>query len=246
MRVTLLGTGDAIGTPKIGCRCPACTDALAGGKSRRLRFSILVENGHGKVLIDTSPDLRWQLIRTGISRVDGVIWTHAHYDHYAGFGDFHRVQNRVPVYALQETMDYILNYLYFMRPKRNVVEIGRPFDLAGMEFTLFEVSHPPICEAAGVLVRSGRKRLVVTGDTNPSIPEVSLDLMKDPDLLVADAITPPGYSLKKHMDSQEALDLASYLGASKTVLTHISHLFPPHEIAAKSWPLGFDMMTMEL
>lgn len=246
MRVTLLGTGDAIGTPKIGCRCPACTDALAGGRSRRLRFSILVENGDGKVLIDTSPDLRWQLIRTGISRVDGVIWTHAHYDHYAGFGDFHRVQNRVPVYALKETMDYILNYLYFMRPKRNVAEMGQPFDLAGMEFTLFEVSHPPICEAAGVLVRAGGKRLVVTGDTNLSIPEVSLDLMKDPDLLVADAITPPGYNLKKHMDSKEALDLARHLEAKEVVLTHISHLFPPHEIAVKSWPLGFDMMTMEL
>lgn len=246
MRVTLLGTGDAIGTPKIGCRCPACVDALCGGKSRRLRFSVLVENGQGKVLIDTSPDLRWQLIRTGISRVDGVIWTHAHYDHYAGFGDFHRVQNRVPVYALKETMDYILNYLYFMRPKRNVAEMGRPFDLAGMEFTLFEVSHPPICEAAGVLVRSGGKRLVVTGDTNLSIPEVSLDLMKDPDLLVADAITPPGYNLKKHMDSKEALELACRLGAKEVVLTHISHLFPPHDIAVKSWPLGFDMMTVEL
>lgn len=57
MKVTLLGTGDAVGTPKIGCSYPACSDALAGGKSRRLRFSILVENENGRVLIDTSPDL---------------------------------------------------------------------------------------------------------------------------------------------------------------------------------------------
>ncbi|MCR3883865.1 MBL fold metallo-hydrolase [Methanotrichaceae archaeon M04Ac] len=246
MKVTLLGTGDAIGTPKIGCRCPACADALCGGRSRRLRFSILVENAGGKVLIDTSPDLRWQLIRTGISRVDGVIWTHAHYDHYAGFGDFHRVQNRVPVYGLQETMDYILNYLYFMRPKRNVVETGVPFDLAGMEFTLFEVNHPPICEAAGVLVRVGSKKLVVTGDTNLSIPEASLEMMRGADLLVADAITPPGYNLNKHMDSEEAVGLGRRLSAKEVVLTHISHLFPPHDVAIKRWPLGFDMMTMEL
>jgi len=246
MRVTLLGTGDAIGTPKIGCRCPACTDALCGGKSRRLRFSILVENSRGKVLIDTSPDLRWQLIRTGISRVDGVIWTHAHYDHYAGFGDFHRVQNRVPAFGLKETMDYILNYLYFMRPKRTVVEMGVPFDVAGMEFTLFEVNHPPICEAAGVLVREGNKKLVVTGATHLQSPEASLELMRDADLLVADAITPPGYTLTKHMNSEEAVGLGRDLAAKEVVLTHISHLFPPHDLAVKRWPLGHDMMTIDL
>ena len=58
MRLTLLGTGDAIGTPKIGCKCPACMDALAGGPSRRMRFSVLVESGGSRVLIDSSPDLR--------------------------------------------------------------------------------------------------------------------------------------------------------------------------------------------
>ncbi|HNT72363.1 MAG TPA: MBL fold metallo-hydrolase, partial [Methanothrix sp.] len=103
--------------------------------------------------------------------------------------------------------DYILNYLYFMRPKRTVVEMGVPFDVAGMEFTLFEVNHPPICEAAGVLVREGNKKLVVTGDTNLQIPEASLELMRDADLLVADAITPPGYTLTKHMNSEEAVGL---------------------------------------
>nr|WP_243683783.1 hypothetical protein [Methanosarcina barkeri] len=54
MRLTLLGTGDAVGTPKIGCNCPACEDARKGGKSQRLRFSILVESDKGKILIDTS------------------------------------------------------------------------------------------------------------------------------------------------------------------------------------------------
>jgi phosphoribosyl 1,2-cyclic phosphate phosphodiesterase len=95
MKVTLLGTGDAIGTPKIGCKCPACMDALRGGRSRRMRFSILIESDEedGRVLVDSSPDLRWQLLKKDISSVDGVIWTHAHYDHYAGFGDFHRVQS---------------------------------------------------------------------------------------------------------------------------------------------------------
>ena len=246
MIVTLLGTGDAIGTPKIGCNCPTCLDALCGGRSRRLRFSVLVEADNRTVLIDTSPDLRWQLIRKGISHVDGVIWTHAHYDHYAGCGDFHRVQNRVPVYGLGETLDYIINYLYFLKPVRHEVLAGEPFDLAGMEFTLFKVNHPPLTEAAGVLVRKDEKKLVVTGDTNIDIPEESLDLMRDADLMVADGIMPPGYTLNKHMNSAEAVELGKRLGARKLVLTHISHLFPPHEVAVKRWPLGHDMMAIEL
>ena len=92
----------------------------------------------------------------------------------------------------------------------------------------------------------GNKKLVVTGDTTLQIPEASHDLIRDADLLVADAITPPGYDLTKHMNAEEAVGLARDLGAKDLVLTHISHLFPPHDVAVKKWPLGHDMMTMEL
>ena len=247
MKVTLLGTGDAIGTPKIGCKCPACMDALRGGRSRRMRFSVLLESDEedGRVLVDTSPDLRWQLLKKDISSVDGVIWTHAHYDHYAGFGDFHRVQSHVDVYALKDTMDYILNYLYFLNPMRHDVLACQPFDIAGMEFTLFKVNHPP-AETVGVRVNDGQKILVITSDTKMEIPVESLELMRDADLMLADAITPPGYTISKHMTADEAMDLAGRLGAKRLLLTHLSHLYPPHEMALKKWPLGHDMMEIVL
>jgi phosphoribosyl 1,2-cyclic phosphate phosphodiesterase len=245
MRLTLLGTGDAIGTPKIGCTCPSCLDALAGGLSRRMRFSVLVESDDGRVLIDTSPDLRWQMLKRNISRVDGVIWTHAHYDHYAGFGDFHRVQNHVHVYALKATMDYILNYLYFLKPSRHDVSAYESFDLIGLEFTFFLVNHPPT-ETIGVMIQDGRKKAIITSDTNQLIPEKSLDLMKNADLMLADAIMPPGYNINKHMNAEEAVSLAKNLGAKQVKLTHLSHLFPPHETALKKWPLGHDMMEIVL
>jgi phosphoribosyl 1,2-cyclic phosphate phosphodiesterase len=247
MKVTLLGTGDAIGTPKIGCKCPACLDALHGGRSRRLRFSVLVESDEdeGKVLIDTSPDLRWQLLKKDINKVDGVIWTHAHYDHYAGFGDFHRVQNHVDVYALKSTMDYILKYLYFLKPVRHDMETFTPFEIAGMEFTLFKVNHPPT-ETVGVLVTNEYRRVIITSDTNLDIPDESMKLMSNADLMVADAIMPPQYNLNKHMNAKEAMDLAKNLCAKELRLTHLSHLYPPHEIALKTWPLGHDMMEIVL
>jgi phosphoribosyl 1,2-cyclic phosphate phosphodiesterase len=247
MKVTLLGTGDAIGTPKIGCKCPACLDALRGGRSRRMRFSVLVESDEdeGRVLIDTSPDLRWQLLKKDIARVDGVIWTHAHYDHYAGFGDFHRVQSHVDVYALKSTMDYILNYLYFLKPMRHDVEAYETFELAGMQFTLFKVNHPPT-ETVGVLISNGRRKVVVTSDTTLEIPQESMEMMRNADLMIADAIMPPGYNLNKHMNAEEAMKLSKSLSAKDLRLTHLSHLYPPHEIALKTWPLGHDMMEIVL
>ncbi len=245
MKITLLGTGDAVGTPKLGCSCPACTDALAGGKSRRLRFSILVESENGRVLIDTSPDLRWQLLKKGISRIDGVIWTHAHYDHYAGFGDFHRIQNGVNVYGLKSTLDYIMNYLYFMKPNRHDVRFNVPFELIGINVTLVEVSHPPLPESAGVILTDGKSKVVVTGDTEKAIPEKSFELMYKPDLLIADAIIPPRGTIPKHMNAKEAMELASELEAKAVVLTHLSHNFPPHDESVKKWPLGYDGMEFE-
>jgi phosphoribosyl 1,2-cyclic phosphate phosphodiesterase len=242
LKITLLGTGDAVGTPKIGCSCPACLDALSGGKSRRLRFSILVESEAGKVLIDTSPDLRWQLLKKGISQIDGVIWTHAHYDHYAGFGDFHRIQNAVNVFGTMNTLDYILNYLSFMKPIRHDVIFYESFRLIGLDFTLVEVFHPPLPESAGVIITDGKSKVVITGDTSKEIPERSIQLMFEPDLLIADAIIPPLGSVPKHMNSKEAMELASFLKTKRVVLTHLSHRFLPHDESIKQWPLGHDGM----
>lgn len=245
MRLTLLGTGDAVGTPKIGCNCPACADARKGGKSQRLRFSILVESDQGKILIDTSPDLRQQFLRQRLSGIDGVIWTHGHYDHYAGFGEFYRVQNKVDVYGIQETLDYIDRYVSFLKPRYHYVKLYEPFDLIGLEFTLFKVSHPPVENPAGVVIREGGTKVVITGDTNPDIPEKSLELMKDPDLLIADAIVPPHIHIKKHMNLEEAMALAQKLDAKKVVLTHLSHLFRPHHIESMFLPLGYDGQVFE-
>ncbi len=246
MKITLLGTGDAVGTPKIGCSCPACMDAHAGGKSRRLRFSILVESSNGRILVDTSPDLRWQLLKKNISHIDGVIWTHPHYDHYAGFGDFHRVQKNVKVYGLKSTLDYIITYLSFMEPVRHDISFYTPFELIGLTITLLEVTHPPVEESAGVIITDGNSKVVITGDTTKAIPEKSLKMMSEPDLLIADALIPPIGKVVKHMNSKDAMELASLLRAKKVVLTHLSHSFPPHEESIKEWPLGYDGMEFEL
>ncbi|WP_214043932.1 MBL fold metallo-hydrolase [Methanomethylovorans sp.] len=246
MKITLLGTGDAPGTPVIGCTCPTCTDAHNGGRSKRTRSSILIETEKGKVLVDTGPDLRFQLLGSGVQYIDGVIWTHTHYDHFAGFAEFHRVQYNVDVYGIKETLDYILEYLHYMHPQRHEVRMYTPFLLIGLEFTLFEVVHPPAKRPAGVIIKEGQKKVVITGDTQRNISSRSLEVMIGPDILIADAIVPPNVGVKKHMNSKEALDLAREIRAKKVVFTHLSHYFAPHDVASNELPLGFDGMEIDI
>ena len=81
--------------------------------------------------------LRQQFLRQNLSCIDGVIWTHGHYDHYSGFGEFYWVQNKVHVYGIPETLDYINQYVSFLKPRYHHVKLCEPFELIGLQFTLF-------------------------------------------------------------------------------------------------------------
>ena len=92
MEIRILGSGDAAGTPHVGCTCKNCTYAHNTG-IERLRTSLLITHQDHNLIIDTTPDMRRQLLQAGSPRIDAVIWTHGHYDHFMGFGDFYRVQS---------------------------------------------------------------------------------------------------------------------------------------------------------
>jgi Metal-dependent hydrolases of the beta-lactamase superfamily I len=143
LQVTLLGTGDAVGTPKIGCSCPRCSHARENGLSRT-RTSLLIETDHHHLMIDTSPDARYQLLRSGSPHIDAVIWTHGHYDHYSGYGEFYRVQKPPPVYAVPSVLAYCGQFFNFLTFERRPVEPYVPFSLFDMDITVFAVNHPSV------------------------------------------------------------------------------------------------------
>ncbi len=240
MKLTILGTGDSPGTPVIGCHCKTCQDARKKGWER-LRFSILVENDGKTILIDTSPDMRKQLLKANVDRVDAVIWTHSHYDHFAGFGDFYRVQSNVSVYSSGEVLEDVGRFMFFMKYREKQVECYEPFNLFGVDITLVDVTHPPMRRSHGIILNYRGKKVVITGDTNPSIPEKSIDEMLNPDLLIVDAIAPEGYRLKKHMNAGEAFTLAKKLRAKKTLFIHVGHFYPPNT----KYPLARDFESFE-
>jgi phosphoribosyl 1,2-cyclic phosphate phosphodiesterase len=160
MRVTLLGTGGSAGVPTIGGADGhgdwGVCDPLEA-RNIRSRASIVVQAGQGALLVDTSPDLRSQLISCGISNIAAVLYTHAHADHIMGLDDL-RLVNRVvgrplDAFATQTTLDEVqqrFGYAFlpwqpphFYRPvlvARPVLP-GQSIDVAGMSVRLFDQDH---------------------------------------------------------------------------------------------------------
>ncbi len=155
MRVTMLGSGPSWGVPRIGGDWGACDPT--NPKNRRRRVSILVEEGGSTLLVDTSPDLREQLLDARATQIDAVLFTHCHADHTHGIDDLRSVNRMMgkplPIYADPFTMAELksrFRYIFtpadpeataFYKPAVEPHEIGGPFTVAGIEVLPFVQDH---------------------------------------------------------------------------------------------------------
>src|SRR6266446_6640238 len=109
LSITVLGSGTSVGVPTIGCHCAVCHSD--DPRDRRLRPSILISYGGRNVLIDTTPDFRYQALRAGIERIDAILFTHSHADHVMGLDDVRpfnfRQRAQIPIFASADTMGAI-------------------------------------------------------------------------------------------------------------------------------------------
>src|SRR5690242_8060716 len=105
-----LGTGGSLGVPLIGCDCAVCTSNKSVNK--RSRPSVLVRAFGKSLLVDCGPDFRWQALQFGIQNLDGVIFTHGHNDHMAGFDElrlfYFRHNSPLPILLSKETEEGIM------------------------------------------------------------------------------------------------------------------------------------------
>ncbi len=154
MRVTVLGCGPSTGVPVIGGNWGRCDPG--DRRNRRRRVSVLVEVGAVVILIDTSPDLREQLLDADVARLDAVLLTHAHADHLHGIDDLRSVnrlmQSAIPLYADAQTLaevgrrfDYVLKPIEepgrYYKPVLVPHEIVGPFELHGIPILPFVQDH---------------------------------------------------------------------------------------------------------
>jgi phosphoribosyl 1,2-cyclic phosphate phosphodiesterase len=155
MKVTMLGCGPSWGVPRIGGSWGACNPA--NPKNRRRRVSVLVEEGDSRILIDTSPDLREQLLDAEVNGLEAVLFTHAHADHLHGIDDLRMVNQLIgkslPIYADAQTLGeirkrfgYVLPDLEpqargYYKPVLAPHEIAGPFTAAGLAIVPFAQDH---------------------------------------------------------------------------------------------------------
>src|SRR6266545_4528016 len=152
MIVTFLGTGTSTGVPVVGCRCGVCTSD--DPRNSRLRQSVKIEANGKFFLIDTTPDLRLQLLRDPIPRLDFILYTHSHSDHLMGLDDIrpfnfrqresiHAYASAPTAHAIRRAFSYIWNdsQIGGGKPQLDLVEVDAPFNAAGVDVVPIPVQH---------------------------------------------------------------------------------------------------------
>lgn len=223
----MLGCGPSTGVPRIGNDWGECDPA--NPKNRRSRVSIVVENAAGaRLLVDTSPDVRCQLLDNGIDKVDGVFWTHDHADHAHGIDDLRPMRfNRtsaIPGFASAETahrlrqrFGYVFSgrYGYPTIVELETLELLRIH--AGFGVRSVEMPHGEMASTAFRFEADGKSICYATDWAD--ITNDMVKLLADTDILVTDCLKREPHPT--HASLARALELGKRTRAGTTVLTHL-------------------------
>ncbi|MEM7681403.1 MAG: MBL fold metallo-hydrolase [Planctomycetota bacterium] len=281
LELTFLGSGTSAGVPMIGCGCGACRSS--DPRDRRGRPAALVrwpdaglpdtepnrrafafnpdQAGVRQVMIDAGPDMREQAMRHGLSRLDAVVYTHAHADHVMGTDDLRRfnaaMEAPLDVYAeplALETLRQMFRYIF--EPLRNpnqtfiarliafAMEAGQPIDLHGARWTPVRLMHGRL-PIVGLRIDFAGASIAYCTDVS-TIPPESWPLLEGLDVVVLDGLRFRHHPT--HMTVDRACEVAESLGARRTYLTHISHDIVHAELSEQlpqGVRLAYDGMTLD-
>lgn len=232
MKLTFLGTGTSFGVPQLGCGCAVCRSTDA--RDRRTRVGAAVETDGGAVLlIDTPPELRLQLVRAGLDRVDAVLYTHGHADHTHGIDDLRAITARrhehLPMYGSAEMLQELeRKFVYIfddeMRPLPGTTKPqGRTIPLAAGETTRIEdvdVTAVPLPHGRVTVFAYRIGPLAYITDAK-LVPDAAVALLRGARVLVINALFRTPHP--SHLSLSEALSAAEAIGAERTFLTHLTH-----------------------
>jgi phosphoribosyl 1,2-cyclic phosphate phosphodiesterase len=228
VEVILLGTGTSHGVPMIGCDCAVCTSD--DPCDRRTRASIFVRHAGASILVDTSPELRLQCIANGVAHADAVVFTHHHADHVCGLDDLRRFnylrRGALSCYASAVTMHALRRmFTYAFAPPSND-PTSRPEltweEITDQPFHVGDARIIPIPLMHGSMPVLGFRfgRFAYCTDCS-LIPDESMRLLRDLDVLVLDALRRRPHPT--HFNLEQAVAMAGRIGAAQTYFTHIAH-----------------------
>ncbi len=253
MQLTILGAGSSAGTPVVGCNCHTCLSENPRNRRTRCSSMITLDSGEN-ILIDTGPDLRYQSLREGITRVDAVLYTHTHADHLHGIDDlrsFCQINRRqIPLYARIDAADHIKSkFGYTLREPSNfwdlpvlgITDVNAPFDLLGEKVIPIPVMHGRI-EIFGYRIGN----IAYMTDVS-SIPEASFTLLQDLDLLLLDCLRTEKHPT--HINIEQSLAYIGQIKAKQNVLIHMTHELEYETLTQKlpkNVAVGYDGMKIQV
>lgn len=245
MKLRFLGTGTSFGVPVVGCGCAACTSG--DPRDRRTRHGALLEDGGRRLLVDTPPELRLQLVAAGVSMVDAIWFTHHHADHLHGLDDVRVFSERggepLRVFAGEECATALRErFAYVFDPRiRPTAGTSKPeasitllrpheeVEVAGFRMTPLPLPHGPM-QVLGF--RTGALGYVTDAKT---LPPDTLEALRGVRVLVLNALW-FGRPHPTHFSVEEAVEAAEAVGAERTYLTHLSHRVTHAELEARLPP----------
>ena len=253
LSITVLGSGTSVGVPTIGCHCAVCHSD--DPRDRRLRPSILISYGGRNVLIDTTPDFRYQALRAGIQRIDAILFTHSHADHVMGLDDVRPFNFRqggiIPIYGSAETIGNIRRSFRYIfdegetessRPHLEVnIFDSDPFDLFGLEFQPLRLAH-----GSGVVhgFRFGDAAYLTD---HSDIPPESMSRLKNLRVRFLDALRHRPHPT--HSTVARSLQSVEQLAPERAWFTHICHDLS-HAVTEESLPphvrLAYDGLKIDV
>jgi phosphoribosyl 1,2-cyclic phosphate phosphodiesterase len=256
MRVTMLGCGPSWGIPRIGGDWGACDPS--NPRNRRRRVSLLVEVAGKVLLVDTSPDMRAQLLDAGVQRVDAVLFTHTHADHLHGIDDLRAVnwlmQGAIPIFASAEGLDEIrrrFGYVFdallpgrqsvFYKPVLEPHEIDGPFTVAGIPVVPFRQDHGFSSTLGFRFGKLAYSTDVVGLDDNAFAALAGVEVW------VVDCIRRAPHVTHAHLE--KALDWIARVKPRRAILTHMDESLDYDTLCRELPPgvePGYDGLVVEL
>lgn len=252
MKIKILGCATSTGVPVVGCGCDVCKSE--DPRNKRTRSSAYIEIKNTNILIDSTTDLRLQALRSGITRIDAVLYTHSHADHTHGIDDlraFNFINDmEISCFANEQTLKNIkssFGYIFSDTsafggiPKLNFTAVSQSFTFSGISIKPIEIMH-----SKWTIYGYRIGNFAYLTDCS-AIPEHSMKDLVDLDLLVLGALRYRQHPA--HFNVEQAIECIDQISPKHAVLTHMGHELEYNELASILPPYiepGFDGLEFEI